>query len=101
MTAEEREALALDAQAAALDRVMHYLALHVERLCKVRFAANYLLANKAHRFYAELPPDDGDDFADYLLSEVKVYADQFPKVGNIEKRAEVTEAVREVMEDTQ
>lgn len=102
VTPEERAALldGLYDQTATIERAesaMEYLRANVRRLCQVRYAASAILTEKAHRFYAELPIGDGDDFRDFLLAEVRMYAGQFPAVG-VEKRAEITAALAEVMQ---
>ena len=79
---------------------LEYLAANADRLCKVRFTGRPYLALKAHTFYATLPVEDGNDFRDYLLAEVRAYAGQFGEPGKACERPEITKALAEIMEDT-
>lgn len=81
------------------EAAISYLRANVDRLCKVRYAGDSAyLALRAWALYAELPAGDGEDFRDYLIEEVEIYAGQFGPCGTVAKRPAVTEALQEVID---
>ena len=94
----------MDAHSMTVEQGRRSLALqglrrNVRRLCEVRYAAEPEVAQKAWAFYASLPPADGDDFRDFLIEEIQIYAGQFGPCGTVAKRPAVTEAFAALLDD--
>ena len=79
------------------DAALKFLLTDVHRLCRVVYAPDLELADKAHAFYSALPAAEGNEFAEEWVAEtMRMWAAQFgPKPCN---RLEVTAAFQEVMD---